>query len=329
MPDFIVRIDDGRGDPLNLVLETKGYRGRRAAEGRDDEDALGPGREQPGNPRPLGFRGVQGAALDPGGVRDGRRSELEKAMRDKRSYTGNHPLRHGRTRPGHPRMRGRLPPALVSSSALISGQPSIAGCSTTWMTDPPGQGEGGTLQSEPSSDGARNVKSEGREKRLDALARRRGAAEHSDGGIQSVAERLEEIKPVGPARYPRATPLPKGETRERDEDLDPQIVWHGARIRLTKVRPGSFRRRARSRSATRSSSGGQGPAGLVRPRGRTHRRSTSRRKCIRRRSSTIWAPSIEGARRDDAPDLFADFNGLNDPKRVRNSTSTTSTGRTA
>jgi len=31
-PDFIVRVDDGRGadDPLNLVIETKGYRGEDA-----------------------------------------------------------------------------------------------------------------------------------------------------------------------------------------------------------------------------------------------------------------------------------------------------------
>jgi len=30
LPDFIVRIDDGRDEPLNLVLETKGYRGADA-----------------------------------------------------------------------------------------------------------------------------------------------------------------------------------------------------------------------------------------------------------------------------------------------------------
>jgi type III restriction enzyme len=30
IPDFIVQVDDGRGDPLNLVLETKGYRGSNA-----------------------------------------------------------------------------------------------------------------------------------------------------------------------------------------------------------------------------------------------------------------------------------------------------------
>ena len=33
LPDFIVRIDDGRGpdDPLNLVIEVKGFRGDDAA----------------------------------------------------------------------------------------------------------------------------------------------------------------------------------------------------------------------------------------------------------------------------------------------------------
>jgi type III restriction enzyme len=30
IPDFIVEVDDGHDDPLNLVLETKGYRGSSA-----------------------------------------------------------------------------------------------------------------------------------------------------------------------------------------------------------------------------------------------------------------------------------------------------------
>src|SRR5271156_5476007 len=51
---------------------------------------------------------------------------------------------------------------------------------------------------------------------------------------QSVAERMEAINPVDPVRYARATPLPEGETRERDEDHDPQIIWRGMRIRLSK-----------------------------------------------------------------------------------------------
>ena len=32
LPDFIVQIDDGRGGPLNLVVEIKGFRGEDAKE---------------------------------------------------------------------------------------------------------------------------------------------------------------------------------------------------------------------------------------------------------------------------------------------------------
>lgn len=51
---------------------------------------------------------------------------------------------------------------------------------------------------------------------------------------QSVAERLEATNPVEPVHYERKTPLANGETRERDEDKDPQIIWKGMRIRLSK-----------------------------------------------------------------------------------------------
>jgi adenine-specific DNA-methyltransferase len=53
--------------------------------------------------------------------------------------------------------------------------------------------------------------------------------------LQSTAEYLEEMNPAQPAAYPRARPLAEGERRERDGDLDPQIVWNGARMRLTKA----------------------------------------------------------------------------------------------
>ncbi len=51
--------------------------------------------------------------------------------------------------------------------------------------------------------------------------------------LQSTAERLEEQHPFEPVTYERANPLDKGEKRERDADLDPQIVWKGTSIRLT------------------------------------------------------------------------------------------------
>jgi len=51
--------------------------------------------------------------------------------------------------------------------------------------------------------------------------------------LQSAAQRAEELDPVGPVTYRRNDPLPKGERRPRDADLDPQIVWKGATLRLS------------------------------------------------------------------------------------------------
>ena len=51
--------------------------------------------------------------------------------------------------------------------------------------------------------------------------------------LQSAAQRAEEIKPFKPVTYLREDPMPEGETRQRDEDLDPQIVWKGATLRLS------------------------------------------------------------------------------------------------
>ena len=51
--------------------------------------------------------------------------------------------------------------------------------------------------------------------------------------LQSFAEAEEAITGFEPTSYPRARPLREGETRPRDPDLDPQIVWNGAHIRLT------------------------------------------------------------------------------------------------
>ena len=50
---------------------------------------------------------------------------------------------------------------------------------------------------------------------------------------QSLAELADEKSPRPPVRYLRARPLEPGEARERDGDLDPQIVWNGASITLT------------------------------------------------------------------------------------------------
>ncbi len=51
--------------------------------------------------------------------------------------------------------------------------------------------------------------------------------------LQSAAQRAEEIEPVAPVTYARQTPLAEGQARERNEDMDPQIIWQGTRIHLT------------------------------------------------------------------------------------------------
>lgn len=50
---------------------------------------------------------------------------------------------------------------------------------------------------------------------------------------QTFAQRAEEMDPFAPVTYPRQNPLAEGEVRERDGDLDPQIVWKGATLRLS------------------------------------------------------------------------------------------------
>ena len=51
--------------------------------------------------------------------------------------------------------------------------------------------------------------------------------------LQSAAQRAEETDPFEPVTYLRGDPLPEGETRHRDQDLDPQIIWKGATLRLS------------------------------------------------------------------------------------------------
>jgi len=52
--------------------------------------------------------------------------------------------------------------------------------------------------------------------------------------LQSAAQRAEELKPFEPVAYPRRHPLPEGAERPRDKDLDPQLVWKGTRVHLSK-----------------------------------------------------------------------------------------------
>ena len=134
--------------------------------------------------------------------------------------------------------------------------------------------------------------------------------------FQSIAQQMEETAPFEPARYKRATPLVKGETRERNADLDPQIVWRGMRITLAQ---------AQRKQLQETGEVELGDAQLV-----------WRGKDTQDWSDLVVNPPpiyiqekvhpkaiIEGIRKEsraradtttDAPDLFGAFNGLDDPE---------------
>src|ERR1700722_13307794 len=134
--------------------------------------------------------------------------------------------------------------------------------------------------------------------------------------FQSIAQQMEEVDPFDAAHYARATPLAKGETRERNADLDPQIVWRGMRTTLTQ---------AQREQLQETGEVELGDAQLV-----------WRGKDTQDWSDLVVNPPpiyiqekvhpkaiIEGLRKEararaeaasDAPNLFADFNGLDDPE---------------
>lgn len=133
--------------------------------------------------------------------------------------------------------------------------------------------------------------------------------------MADLAAMQEEMSPLQPVAYPRARPLAEGEVWERDEDLDPQIVWNGARIRLTKDQVAQL-------AAT-----GEieiGDAQLV-WRGKDRQDWSDlivtapplyiQEKVHPKAIIDDLVRQSKIAREDasDAPDLFADFNGLSDP----------------
>lgn len=117
-------------------------------------------------------------------------------------------------------------------------------------------------------------------------------------------------------RVPRARPLAQGEVRERDMDRDPQIIWNGVKIRIT---PDQMRKLAETGEIE------IGDAQLV-WRGKDRQdwsdlvvnapplyiQEKVHPKAIiddlKRRTTSARQQST------DAPDLFADFNGIADPE---------------
>ncbi len=134
--------------------------------------------------------------------------------------------------------------------------------------------------------------------------------------FQSLAHQMEERAPVRPARYARATPLPHGETRPRNTDLDPQIIWRGARIRLTDEQRRQLQETGEielgdAQLVWRGKDAQDWSALIVNPppiyiQEKVHPKAIidGLRKQARARAEAA----------SEAPDLFADFNGLTDPE---------------
>lgn len=133
---------------------------------------------------------------------------------------------------------------------------------------------------------------------------------------QSLNERIEESQPFPPKHFPRTAPLAEGETRERDADLDPQIVWRGARIRLSKEQARQLLEKGEVEIGDAQlvwrGKDRQDWSDLVVTAPPLYIQEKIHPKAIiddlkRRAEETQKAQS-------DAPDLFADFNGLDDPE---------------
>ena len=180
-----------------------------------------------------------------------------------------------------------------------------------------------TLHGLPAAQGrdkltmARRAKIIKGKKQVDALKHDKATRKNlATAELASVAERMEEIDPVGPQRYARARPLPKGAARERDLDLDPQIVWNGARIRLSpdQVRQLQDKGQVEIGDAQLVWRGKdrQDWSDLVVQAPQIYIQEKVHPKAII--DDLIRRSRERAAERDDAPDLFVDFNGLDDPE---------------
>jgi len=130
--------------------------------------------------------------------------------------------------------------------------------------------------------------------------------------LQSVAERLEEDDPVAPVRFPRRTPLKKNDERDRDKDLDPQIVWNGVRLRLSPDQVRQLHERGEVEIGDAQlvwrGKDRQDWSDLVVQAPALYIQEKVHPKAII--DDLIRRSKQSAAEKNDAPDLFGDFNGL-------------------
>lgn len=171
-----------------------------------------------------------------------------------------------------------------------------------------------------------------KEKKVEALTHDKARRKNiPTAELQSLAQRQEEKVPIGPIRYSRVYPLKAGTERARDKDIDPQIIWNGARIRLSKEQIRQLQEKGEIEIGDaqlvwrgKDQQDWSDPWSMRHP-------STSRKRCTRRQSST----TLSGSRRRPRPTTTTcrtcsrTSTGSTILKPVPSSTSTVNTGRTA
>jgi len=136
--------------------------------------------------------------------------------------------------------------------------------------------------------------------------------------LQPFLEKAEEMRPRKPVHFPRPTPLAKGETRPRNPDLDPQLIWNGARITLTpqqrKVLEEKGEIEIGSAQLVWKGKDNQDWSDLVMQAPPLYIQEKLHPKVII--DDLVRRTKAHAEEKTDAPDLFADFNGLDPEARI-------------
>lgn len=173
------------------------------------------------------------------------------------------------------------------------------------------------MAKKPAGRNGANRRNNGR-KKVEALSHAETASRVNipTAEYQSAAELQEEMDPIAPVRYPRPRPLSAGVVRERDPDLDPQIVWNGVRIRLTPAQVRQLQDKGEIEIGDAQlvwrGKDQQDWSNLVVNAPPLYIQEKIHPKAV---IDDLVRRSQEAREAEmDAPDLFADFNGLTDPE---------------
>jgi len=173
------------------------------------------------------------------------------------------------------------------------------------------------MAKKPATTNGTNPRANGR-KKVEALSHAKTASRVNipTAEYQSAAELQEEMDPIGPVRYPRPRPLSAGVVRERNPDLDPQIIWNGVRIKLTPAQVRQLQEKGEVEIGDAQlvwrGKDQQDWSDLVVNAPPLYIQEKIHPKAI---IDDLIRRSQEARESEtDAPDLFADFNGLTDPE---------------